>query len=233
MKKIALIGAGLNGSIFIDALIAHSLSTDNWPHLTIVDHDQIEHRNSPGNHNIAMNVGVYKAMALVEKLGEYGLTNTRSVTQKLTKGNGKLILRDADIAIGAIDNVDGRLDIWDAARSLDVPYIDMGISLSGFYIGWAVGAFDTVQYSPNAMGTNEMPSDSKEAPCTLVGSRMHAAMAAECAAKSVMLFLYGHDPSGYVAGLSSAEPTAGDVLGWSGVSSVAETRIMPLYSGRV
>lgn len=231
MKKIVVVGAGLNGSLLADSMIAHSISTDHWTEVVFVDHDSVERRNSPGNLNVIANAGTNKAVVLASKFIRNGLADAKPIQQKLTEKNCAQILGGASLLVGAVDNIDARNIMFNAAVNLDVPYMDMGISWSGFHIGWLAGEFDTMQYKP--WNKDRLPVSEKEPACVLIGSRIHAAMAAECAAKSIMLFLDGHDPSGYVYGLTDTEPSSGDMLGWSCASSVMESSIKPIYVGRL
>jgi molybdopterin/thiamine biosynthesis adenylyltransferase len=231
--NIAVVGCGLTGSMLVDTLVAHILSADKMVDVTMIDHDIVEHRNVPGNHNINKNVGSKKAVVLADRLKDHGFTAT-PIPMRLTAKNAKDLLGGIELVIGAVDNIKARVDIWEAATSQGIPYIDIGIHELGFNVSWTYNGTDTMQYSPDRKkgAPPKMPDVEKQPPCTLVGSRIQAAIATECGMKSVMIFGYGHDPSEIVSAATGGEAKPGDMVGWSGVSASLENNFLPLYLGR-
>jgi molybdopterin/thiamine biosynthesis adenylyltransferase len=230
--KIAIVGCGLTGSLLADTFVAHIISADKTADITLIDHDEIAHRNSPGNLNIAVGAGTKKAAYIAQKIEQHGF-DTKPLMMRLTKKNAGQLLKGTELVIGAVDNIDARVDIWNAAMELDVPYMDIGIHELGFNVSWTHNGTDTMQYSParNKSKPDKMPNVEKQPPCTLVGSRIQAAIATECAMKSLMIFCYAHDPSAIVDAAIGREAEIGDMVGWSGISAAKENNFLPLYLG--
>ena len=232
--NLTVVGCGLTGSMLTDSLAAHMLSTEMWFDITLIDFDDVESRNSPGNHNVLMGLGEKKAVAMANKLTAYGLP-AKAVTQRLTEKNAAVLLKNADLVIGAVDNIDARVRIWEIATGVQgIPYMDIGLHNFGFNVSWTYGGVDTMQYSPAASikKVQKMPDEEKLPACELISTRLNAAAAVECAARSAMIFSYGHDPAWIVQTLTGNKVEAKDMVGWSGVFAVSNNDFMPLYLGR-
>lgn len=210
---ITIIGCGLNGSLLIYPLFSHEMSIGKRTPLTLVDHDDLEKRNSPSNHNVELNTGKKKVYLLASEAKDRGY-EVRAVASRLNRENAEQVIGETDLIVGAVDNPDARIAMWHYAELNDVPYIDIGINDYSFYVGWKYGIVDSMQFSlRTGSGSKYKLPSGKSPPCTLVGSRVIAAIAAELAAKSISIFMHGHDPW-QITGQEN--PDCGIMVSWIG-----------------
>lgn len=232
---IAIIGGGLTGSLLTDVLIAHLVSNDRNPEIVVIDHDKVEHRNSPGNlHPLFKNLGQHKADILAGRFVASGISS-RPIKQRVTQKNYSAILGKAGLIVGAVDNIEARDLMWLAANSLSIPYVDVGIGPVSFSVGWVADDIDSTQFNP-LLRLGRKPDTrekAKDPPCTLVGTRMMAAIATEGLAKSIMVFLYGQDPSQLIPALVDRDAMPGDVISWIGGGTAFDLQAKATYSGRI
>jgi molybdopterin/thiamine biosynthesis adenylyltransferase len=88
------------------------------------------------------------AARFLESLG--GLVNLKVIDQALTAKNALEILRPASIVLDALDSPGPRLDAWQAAMTLKIPFIHGGIS------GWS-GQVATLTHDGKAQITDIYP----------------------------------------------------------------------------
>lgn len=227
--EIGIVGCGLLGSIFAPSVAAHAVSLTLTPSITLFDHDIVESRNSPSNLSVPTAVGRPKVDVVANILEGYGLPVKR-MQQKLTPG-GAWMLDGLDVVVGAVDNLATRKVIYDAARERGIPYLDMGlIDLLGL-VTWTYGNVSNAQVDDGPV--RKMPKVEKEAPCTLVTTRLVASIVAECAAKSLFLFTGGHDPRHPAINVIGREPMAGDLLSWQVIVIGGTVEIRPIFLGNV
>jgi len=233
LNNIIVIGAGLNGSILADTLVAHMISVGFSYDMVVIDHDTVEMRNSPGNLDAKANAGKKKAEVVSDMFLKNGIVS-RAVTQKITEKNvGALIPPGTALVFGAVDNIKARKIVYEYAVNNGVPYIDLGISDTSASITWATGGITNFPFSGDGAIVYFEQEDVKKPPCELIASRIMASMAAECAATSACIFLRGHDPRGTVFNTIGVQAMKGDVVSWEIVHAGKVVKADSIYLGRV
>ena len=77
--------------------------------LILIDFDRVDITNLHRQQYKASQIGLYKAEALAENLGEIApYTEITAVTEKITEGNFADLLRDADVVCEAFDNAEAK-----------------------------------------------------------------------------------------------------------------------------
>jgi molybdopterin/thiamine biosynthesis adenylyltransferase len=231
VERIVIVGAGLTGSILTESLISlmHAVSMERG--IVCVDFDKLESRNSVGNHNTFRDGGNNKAALLAARFVSNGL-NAGAIQQRITTKNYRNILRPGDLLVGAVDNIEARVVMWEAAVDIGIPYIDIGINNFSFVVSWVYGAVDTMPYSP-ALGIKKKEAkEEKQPPCELIASRIQAVIAVELATKSIGIFLKGADPAYIVKNLNDNYAENGDMVGWRGTSTGSEYSVKGEYFGK-
>lgn len=229
IPHVSIVGGGLLGSMFVPALAAHVNSLDVDVFISIIDYDVIEKRNSPASLGVPGNIGKLKTEVLAEQL-QVAAVKHREVKQRLTEKNVEQILGKSDVVIGAVDNIETRQLIHSACKDLSIPYMDMGLNdLSGI-VSWTTEKIDTMPFSDNDL-EHAMPDEEKQPACTLVSTRVISAIVTECAAKSLFLFISGHDPFSLVNELTGKKGTNYDVVGWYIVSAGGTIQAIPTFLG--
>lgn len=230
VPHVSIVGGGLLGSMFVPALAAHVNSLDVELYVSIVDYDQVEKRNSPGNLGVPTNIGRLKTEVLSDMLTAAEIRH-REVKQRITEKNAHMALGKSNIVIGAVDNIETRQLIHKACIDLGIPYMDMGLSDLVGNVSWTIGdKVDTMQFVDNGLD-HVMPEKEKQPACTLVSTRIISAIVAECAAKSLFLFISGHDPFSLVNELIHRKGTNYDVVGWNIISASGQIISIPTFLG--
>jgi len=230
-NEIVIVGAGLLGSIFTDTLMSHLHSIPTSLSIAVIDHDKLEHRNCVGNHTVIDYVGMPKAKLVVRRFQQNGFS-ARYIVQRLTEKNAGNLLSRAAVLVGAVDNVSARVNMWNAATELGIPYLDMGVNMNNFVVSWTYRDLDNMPFSPNVTAEAAEIKEVKKPPCELIGTRIQAGVAAELAAKSLMIFLSGADPSGVVGSFIGEGAEHGDLVSWNGIMAGAQISVMGSYLGR-
>jgi molybdopterin/thiamine biosynthesis adenylyltransferase len=227
---VSIVGGGLLGSMFVPALTAHVTSLDVELFVSVVDYDQVEKRNSPGNLGIPTNIGRLKTEVLSDMLKSAEVQH-REVKQRVTDKNAHMALGKSDIVVGAVDNIETRKLIHRACVDLGIPYMDMGLSDLVGNVSWTIAdKVDTMPYIDNGLN-HEMPVVDKQPACTLVSTRIISAIVTECAAKSLFLFISGHDPFSLVNELVHRKGTNYDAIGWNVISAKGQIIAIPTFLG--
>jgi len=140
--------------------------------------------------------GSYKAETCAGYANAYpGITAT-PITDKLTAGNAKDILGDADLIIDCVDNIPTRQLMWALGISGSMaPVMHTGISRQGQgIINWSSPVFDTFPFKPHNMaGRNMKEQDYKEPPCEMYKYRTAGTILVQGIAKATAFYL-GVDP---------------------------------------
>lgn len=222
--RVIVVGAGLTGSAFVPSMCAHITSSKLDAVVVLIDHDVIEERNSPANLGVPGNIGEFKVGVVSEYL-KMAYIDYSVLTTKITDKN-KWLLKEAEVIVGAVDNNKTRKTLLAAAEEYGIPYMDIGVSAVSGIVSWrsADGAYN------NMPKFDSVTKDDKVPACALVGTRAIAVITAELAAKSLMLFLRGHDPSGMADGLFGRRAEGGMMVGWH-IASANEYLAVPFAVG--
>lgn len=231
-KSITIVGCGLLGSMFANTLSAHAVSLGVYPDVTLIDFDLVEKRNSPANLMVPSTIGMPKVDVVERALASADI-KVKKVLQRITEKNTWL-LKGSDVIVGALDNISARLLLHQYAVENGIPYLDMGVSEISGVVSWTHSEcnVDTMQYLHTELGT-EMPNVEKKPACEVVATRLIAALVVECAAKSLFIYISGHDPFSVVFELTNKKAKNKDLVGWHiGVGKGSCTAV-PLYLSHV
>lgn len=122
---VNLIGAGGTGSQFLTALgrINHALIALNHPGLMVrvFDDDKVEAANLGRQLFTTSELGLYKAVALVNRINLFFGTNWKAITEKYNTEttNAAPELRMAEFTISCVDTVSARFEIAELLMGLD------------------------------------------------------------------------------------------------------------------
>lgn len=229
VPHISIVGCGLLGSMFVPSLAAHVNSLDVEVFVSLIDYDEVEKRNAPASLGVPGNIGKLKTEVMSEALSTAGIEH-REVKQRITEKNAEQVLGKSSLVIGAVDNIVARQVIHKACVDLGIPYIDMGVGDIVGTVSWTVGKIDTMPFIDNGI-EHKMPDKEKQPACTLVSTRVMAALVAECAAKSVFIYISGHDPFSIVNELTGKKGDNYDVVGWNFISAAGKINATSIFLG--
>jgi len=122
---VNLIGAGGTGSQFLTALgrINHALIALNHPGLMVrvFDDDKVEAANLGRQLFTTAELGLFKAVALVNRINLFFGTNWKAITEKYNTAtiNANPELRMAEFTITCVDTVSARFEIAELLTGLD------------------------------------------------------------------------------------------------------------------
>lgn len=118
--RVAVVGAGGLGSPALLALAAAGIGE-----LIVIDDDVVELTNLQRQivHRVS-DVGTAKTGSVVRAVGDLApFTRVSAVTERLTSGNARILLADADVVVDGSDTVATRHAIADATDALGVPLV--------------------------------------------------------------------------------------------------------------
>jgi PRTRC genetic system ThiF family protein len=119
--SVNLIGAGGTGSQLLTALgrMNHALIALNHPGLlvTVFDDDKVERPNLGRQLFTTAELGLYKSVALVNRINRFFGTNWRSVAERYDKGYCSLQQGAAILTLSCVDHVDARFEIAEVLQT--------------------------------------------------------------------------------------------------------------------
>ena len=118
-SRVAVIGCGGLGSI-----AAQYLAMAGTGFLRLVDSDNVEMSNLNRQFFSVKDLGKPKVSCLKERLLKLNpQTNIEAVRKRLTKENSKHLIKDCDVILDCLDNLETRLVLSDACESLRKPLV--------------------------------------------------------------------------------------------------------------
>ena len=233
MRKVAVVGCGMLGSMIAFPISAHANALDVELEIKLIDGDKVEERNSPANLGVPKNVGSYKVDVVQGYINGLAKVNTYLGFLEEEDDQYMSVLNGADLIVGAVDNIRTRLLLHNASYRLGVPYMDMGINEYSGVVSWTYKQYDTMPFA-NPDIEFKMPSEEEKVPaCTLVATRTMSALVTECATKSMFVYLSGHDPFNLVMELTGKKAKTHDIVGWNMFAGGGELRARPMYIGNL
>lgn len=212
MSKIAVVGCGFVGSIFVDEFLKRAFA-GKIPHdYTFIDSDTVEDRNS-ANQNFSLNdAGRMKAEVMYTKAIQAG-RDARACVVRLDIENIKELLDDTVLVVDGVDNLVTRQLLWGYAMETGTPVLHIGISEQGTgKVEWSHPTHDTFSLAPqHTVGKTLVdPKSGVTPPCELARMRGCGLNVSFAAAKAAAIY-FGFDPESHLEG----EETYGWMTEWA------------------
>jgi molybdopterin/thiamine biosynthesis adenylyltransferase len=127
-SRIAIVGCGGLGFIASQYLAMAGIGF-----LRLIDHDSVEASNLNRQFFSVKDLGKPKSSCLKKRLLSLNPeTKIETVQEKLTPGNSQELIRDCDVILDCLDNLEARLVLSDACQSLRKPLVHGSVhGLSG------------------------------------------------------------------------------------------------------
>jgi molybdopterin/thiamine biosynthesis adenylyltransferase len=189
--KIALIGCGFLGSIFLEELLKRLFAANRKDvEFLLVDYDHFEERNAANQNCTPKNASTYKVHRMAALAEEYGFT-AHCAIHRINKKTGAGYLGQPDLIVDALDNLEARHLVYFMAMELSIPSLHLGITEWGQgTVEWVVPpGHDTWHLSPLELKIYPEAEQEKLPPCQLVQMRGVGLNMGLAAAKAVTLAL--------------------------------------------
>lgn len=152
MGKIVIVGIGALGSH-----VAMLLRNEKEG-LKVVDFDRVDRKNVLSQFHGKSSVGKNKTMSLAQSMNFLFGVKVESVPHKLTADNGEAILKDAELVIDCVDNIETRLLLSELANQMNFPLLHGALAADG---GFGQVVWDE-KFKPDAGGEGEATCEDGE-----------------------------------------------------------------------
>ena len=126
-SDIRLCGVGALGSWLADIL-----ARQGYENMTFIDKDKVERGNfgtqNYGNVDVGRSKAIQCSHGIMRRLG----VKSSPIHKTLTNMNVKSLVKDADLVVDLLDNVESRGLVKDACESLSISCLHGGMSTTGF-----------------------------------------------------------------------------------------------------
>lgn len=199
--KIAVVGCGFVGSVFTDEFLKRCFAGKLPIDFVFIDDDTVSQRNCANQNFDFMDMKKPKAEVLAARALRFDRTATSEV-KRLTLENSDELLKDAELVIDAVDNLETRQLLYGHGIVHKVPVLHIGISpLATGVVEWTYPGHETFSLRPAQTAGREIkdPESGVTPPCELARMRgvgLNIGFAAACAAS----IYCGFDAEGHLDG---------------------------------